>query len=273
MLFSTQELKGYTIHATDGELGKVEQLFFDDQQWTIRNLVVKTGNWFNKKEVLISPISVQSVLKQDRSLVVSLTKEQVKNSPNIDTEQPVSRIMEMRYYDYYRWPYYWSGPQPWGLASYPTGMLARPYSIPSPEYRPGIPASEMEALTKTHLRSSKAVVGYQVGAIDSHFGRVKDLLFEDESWTIRYLAIETSHFFSHRSVLISPAWVTSISWTDERINVELSRSQIQSSPKYFSHELVDRDYEKLLYRHYSRPNYWGADSEFEVTKSPRQKMP
>jgi hypothetical protein len=84
-------LKGFTIRATDGELGTVDQFYFDDETWAIRYLTVETGGWLGGRRVLISPISVVHADWQAKRLDVALTKKQVENSPNIDTHQPVSR--------------------------------------------------------------------------------------------------------------------------------------------------------------------------------------
>src|SRR5918992_4602924 len=107
MLRSVNELKGKTIHASDGELGTVDQFLFDDESWTIRYLVVETGKLLGRK-VLISPISIDRKQKTD-GLTLSLTKEQIRNSPDIDTDKPVSRQHEAQYFNYYGYPYYWSG--------------------------------------------------------------------------------------------------------------------------------------------------------------------
>jgi uncharacterized protein YrrD len=58
MLKNSGILKGFAIHATDGELGAVSDLYFDDDSWTIRYLTVDTGGWLGGRRVLISPISV-----------------------------------------------------------------------------------------------------------------------------------------------------------------------------------------------------------------------
>jgi hypothetical protein len=52
---STKDLKRNTIVATDGEIGKVEDFYFDDRSWTMRYLVADTGNWLLGRKVLISP--------------------------------------------------------------------------------------------------------------------------------------------------------------------------------------------------------------------------
>ena len=58
MLTNASNLKGLTIQALDGELGSVEQFYFDDETWGARYLVVDTGGWRSGREVLISPMSI-----------------------------------------------------------------------------------------------------------------------------------------------------------------------------------------------------------------------
>src|SRR5262250_23282 len=118
MLRAASHLKGTSIAATDGDIGSVSDLYFDDLTWTIRYLVVDTGTWLPGRQVLISPRSVRSASGQDR-VPVALTKEQVKNSPSIDADKPVERQYEEAYSKYYGYPYYWTGPHRWGSTPYP----------------------------------------------------------------------------------------------------------------------------------------------------------
>ena len=83
MLRTAGELKGVTIEAMDGDIGSVQDLYFDDQTWTIRYLVVDTGTWLPGRQVLISPFAFQVVPGASR-LRTSLTKDQIE-------EQPVGR--------------------------------------------------------------------------------------------------------------------------------------------------------------------------------------
>jgi sporulation protein YlmC with PRC-barrel domain len=55
MLRNIKDLIGFRIAAKDGEIGKVKDFYFDDETWTIRYLIVKTGDWLSTREVLISP--------------------------------------------------------------------------------------------------------------------------------------------------------------------------------------------------------------------------
>jgi hypothetical protein len=56
-------------------------------------------DWFASRQVLISPISIKQVDRATNQLYVNLTMEQVENSPDIDTQKPVSRQRETAYFD------------------------------------------------------------------------------------------------------------------------------------------------------------------------------
>jgi hypothetical protein len=100
---SIKSLIGYTLHAADGEIGKVEEFYFDDQRWTIRYLIVRTGSWLLGRKVLISPQALGTTDWDNRAFPTTLTKEQIRNSPDIDTDEPVSRQQEERLYAHYPW--------------------------------------------------------------------------------------------------------------------------------------------------------------------------
>ncbi|MGA8184112.1 MAG: PRC-barrel domain-containing protein, partial [Terriglobia bacterium] len=112
MLRNITQLKDFVIQATDGEIGKVDQFYFDDETWAIRYLVVNTSRWLEGRLVLISPIALGQKQKgwKSKQLDVALTKKQIEDSPRIDTHKPVSRQHEAVYLGYYGYPYYWGGP-------------------------------------------------------------------------------------------------------------------------------------------------------------------
>ena len=110
MLNIIERLIDYSIEAKDGDIGNVEDFYFDDESWTIRYLIVKTGNWFSGRKVLISPIAIGKRTGRYGTFPVALTMEQVKNSPDIDTEKPVSRQQEAELATYYSWQSYFGEP-------------------------------------------------------------------------------------------------------------------------------------------------------------------
>src|SRR5438552_16940281 len=94
MIHSTGDLQQFTIGATDGIMGEIKDVYFDDERWAIRYLVVDTGKWLPGRKVLISPFSVRMIEWARGRADVGLTRQQVVDSPNIDTDKPVSRQME-----------------------------------------------------------------------------------------------------------------------------------------------------------------------------------
>jgi hypothetical protein len=107
-LRSAEEVRGYHIQATDHEIGHVEDYIVDDVSWSIRYMVVDTRNWLPGKKVIISPSWIGFVDWGNRSVEVLLTREEVKESPEYDPLTPVNREYEVRLYDFYGRPKYWS---------------------------------------------------------------------------------------------------------------------------------------------------------------------
>jgi len=100
-LRSTNEVTGYTIHATDGDIGEVEDFIIEDTTWKINFLVVETGNWFSGKKVLISPRWIKNVKWEEQKVTINHSKDEVKNSPEYDSTQPINDSYEHALNDYY----------------------------------------------------------------------------------------------------------------------------------------------------------------------------
>jgi hypothetical protein len=243
------QLKDLVIEAFDGDIGTASQLYFDDETWTVRYLVVNTGGWLAGRNVLISPYAITGVDWQALRVNVSLTKKQVENSPDIDTHRPVSRQHEVEHLGYYGYPNYWGGPYLWGPTYYPMG-LANPSANPLADLGTQVTSED------SHLRSTSGVSGYEIQATDSELGHVKNFILDDESWEIRYLEVATRNWWPGKTVLISPAWIERVSWAEGKVYVNLSREKIKSAPSYNESEPITREYETLLYFHYARAPYW-----------------
>ena len=193
MLKPAGGFKGLTIAATDGDIGSVNDLYFDDLSWTIRYLVVDTGTWLPGRQVLISPLSVRRV---DDKILVDLTRNQVQNSPPVEADKPVNRQQEEAIARYYDQRYYWEGPYRWGLLAYP-GMPPVPTApIPADAMGEAMAARERETPSgDPTLRSSRDVTGYYIAALDGEIGHVDDFLVEDRAWAIRYLLVATRNWW------------------------------------------------------------------------------
>ena len=266
MLRSMNDLKGYQIQATDGTIGHVKDFYFDDGWWTVRYLIVETGNWFSNRKVLISPFAIGTPNWTDKVLPVSMTVEQVKNCPDLDTERPVSRQHEMDYLDYYGYPYYWGGSSLWGGEMGPNMLMpgfgdfwGNPLVMPLKTVREH---NELIALAHEdddpHLRSCQAVTGYGLQARDGLLGHVQGFLVDDANWAIRYLVVDTSNWWMGHKALISPQWIEEVNWADSTVSVKLTRQAIKDAPRYDPDSLVDRDQEVRIYQHFKRDPYWIA---------------
>jgi len=107
MLHDLETLKGSSVVATDGEIGTVRNFLFDGLSWTIHYLVVDVGIWFKRRDVVLPIAAVDPPDWTQKTFHVHLTKEQVGNSPDVDTEKPVSRQQAIAMEEYWGKMAYW----------------------------------------------------------------------------------------------------------------------------------------------------------------------
>jgi hypothetical protein len=128
---------------------------------------------------------------------------------------------------------------------------------------------QSEKTWDSHLRSTHDVTGHHIQARDGEIGHVDDFIIDDETWTIRYLVIDTRNWWPGKMVLVSPRWIDSIDWGQSKVFVNLHRDAIKQSPEYTEGSLITRDYEAGLHQHYNRLGYWDEElaSSYENQKS------
>jgi sporulation protein YlmC with PRC-barrel domain len=260
MLHKASELIGSSIAAKDGDVGSVTDLLFDDESWSVRWLVVDTGTWLPGRKVLLPSSHLVRVLPAARGISVDLTREQVKSSPDVDTDQPVSRQMEARMYDHYGSTPYWPAGAGLGapMAGYPGYIPPAGYGYVAPaptpvEERVGY---QPRRSGDPHLRSASEVTGYHIQGSDDEFGHVADLLVDSEGWSIRYLIIDTKNWWPGKHVLVAPSWVEAIDWGARVLRMRHTRDEIRNAPEYDPTLEIERDYESKLHRYYGRSEYW-----------------
>ncbi len=246
-LRSLKEIKGYVLGAQDGEIGRCSDFIFDDRDWTVRYIVADTHKWLPGRKVLISPISVGNSDEPTRTLNVELTKDQIRDSPPLDADAPVSRQYEIAFNEYYDWAYSWGGSSIWGPHAYPR-LLHR-----TQEKR----AETVADIENVTLRSCREVMGYHIQATDDDIGHVEDFIVDQESWTIRYMVIDTSNWLpGSKRVLVAPAWVDLVDWSRRKVLVKMTRDHIKRSPEFDPSLPLNREYEQNLHDFYGRPYYW-----------------
>jgi hypothetical protein len=207
MLHTLSDLMGYSAHATDGEIGSVRNFLFDDITWEIRYLVVDVGRWLEHRNVVLAISTVEKPNRENKTFNVHLTKEQVRDSPDVDAEKPVSRQQEIAMEEYFGKLAAWVHRNlDWGTPI-PTG---RKYPVHSKE--------------DPHLRSARNMFGYEIRGTDGEMGRLESFILDDTTWHIGYLEVKAGKWLLNRTVLIPTRWIESVSWDNCRVNLHHSRS-------------------------------------------------
>ena len=106
-LRSAREVEGYHIHATDGEIGHVEDFMLDDENWTIRYIVVDTRNWLPGRKVLVAPSWADGIDWAERLVLMNVNRDKIEQSPEYDPSAPVSRDYESVLWEHYGHKSYW----------------------------------------------------------------------------------------------------------------------------------------------------------------------
>lgn len=109
-----RSIRGLNISASDGDIGDVQDVYFEDESWTVRYLVADTGGSLSGRRVLISPLSLRLKEHDPSHLFVNLTKTEVRDSPDVNSALPVSRQHEGPFSRYYGYTPYREGPYRWG---------------------------------------------------------------------------------------------------------------------------------------------------------------
>jgi hypothetical protein len=273
MLSNLKDIEGFTITATDGAIGKVRDFYFDDETWAIRYLVVDTELGEGSRRVLISPISLSALNRAEKNLQAAVTRAQVANSPDIDTDKPVSRQHEMGYLGYYEYANYWGGGGLWGAGIRPDVLQAglQPNSPNKPEVRPnrvsrkgGASKTRHRLPSDVHLQSVNAVTRYYVHASDGDIGHVQGILFDESTWAVCYFIVDTSNWWLGHSVLIAPEWIEDVYWVESKLVVSLSRQAVKDAPAYDPNSIPDPMHEEAVHLHH------GADASgsFKARRDP-----
>jgi len=245
MPINAKTLTDYTLEGLDGEIGKVKQFYFDDKHWTVRYLVVDTGNWLAERQVLISPYSLGTIDKEKQRIKINLTKQQIENSPPLENDKPVSQQFEEGYHEYFGLPLYSAGPHVWGFS---------PNIVHDRENRDQ--SNQGGKPWDPHLRSTSEVSGYHIQSLDDEVGHIDDFLIDEETWAIRYLIVDTRNWLSGIKVLISTRWIERVSWNESKVFVNVPCAAIKEAPEYTDKFMLTRDYETILHIHYNRKVYW-----------------
>jgi len=232
MLRSIKQLYGNKLVALDGEIGRVKDFYFDDQNWAIRYLVADTGSWLPGRQVLLSPYSLGRLEPNGKVWRANLTREQIEEGPAIELHKPVSRQYEEEYHRYYGWPFYWQGG---GQDSGLLGMNGFFISAQTAKTSTGQPCKAMGSKLKyagAHLLSTRAVSGHRHQANNGMTGHVCDFMIDAQSWAIRQLVVKPGQQFSCEEIGIPMGKVERLSWDKSTMCIILTEEEVELGPAH-----------------------------------------
>ncbi len=247
MLWNASVLKGYAIAASDGRIGTVRDVLFDDRSWQIRWLVVDTGTWLSGRTAFLTPMMMGRLDSKGLAFRIELTLQQVKDSRDVDIDRPMSRHMEpiCEFHD--------------GRLNLSTGLVAANHGyadagLTRAPAQTSLPRHKEKSVTQRaadpHLRSVETVNGYHIHANDGEIGHVVDFLLEDDDWSIHYLLADTKNWWPGKMVLISPRSVRKIGWGTKMVNLDVDRQRVKNSPAYDASTRVDEAYDDAFLAYY-----------------------
>ncbi|SFS65216.1 PRC-barrel domain-containing protein [Marininema halotolerans] len=243
MLVSVKGIGGTTVSGVDGEIGKVDGFWIDNDTWTMRYLVVDVGSLFHRQRVLISPIAIDKVDWEQQQVILTLTEEQVKNSPEVDADQPFTRRTEKDLHHHYGWPIYWGGTGLWGGGMIP-GDLLNPTAAVEGERKTSHP-NDFDYMDKelddSKLLTVHAMIGYTLKTHDGELGQVHDFIIDDHSWSIQYLVVDAGNWLSSKKVMIDKTSIVKVSVEDAYIHVDLVKDNVKGSPEFDPSDPVNGD--------------------------------
>ena len=225
MSWKVSDRKGDDVLARDGAVGRLDDVYFDDERWSVRYMVVDTGGWVAGRRMLVSPQAVEAGISDPGKLRIGATREQLKDAPGAQTDLPVAERERMARAKSLGPPYYWSNPVLWGAIAMPANPAAGVGAAAGPRRTEGVAAEEGDP----HLRSSNEVIGYDVQALDGVLGSVDDFVIDERTWKISGVVVDTTKWWPGGEVRVSPQHVERIDWAARKLHVRLSRDELKAA--------------------------------------------
>ncbi|MEX0750788.1 MAG: PRC-barrel domain-containing protein, partial [Dehalococcoidia bacterium] len=205
MLREASALLGQAIDACDGRLGTIEDLYFDDQDWRVRYVVVQVGLPFRRSYVLIEPADIQQSDCTVPRLHVWLTRAEARERTAASSQLTV-------------------GEQRRDLQH--GASLSRRVGAQlgiQPDDRQLLEEAQRVMAADPHLRSVRSVRAYRLCAREGAAGRVRDFVVDDGTWAVCHIEAEVELFIGKKPVLVLPQSIEAVDFDARTVRVGLSR--------------------------------------------------
>jgi hypothetical protein len=153
-----------------------------------------------------------------------MTKEQIRHSPGILQDPPVSTQMDGQFNGYNGWdgPAGYQGDMNYAIMLPP--LFREGGSSDASRFFPGT------ARADPNLRSTNALAGYHIRAVDGDVGHIEEFLIDDEDWSVAYVIIDTKNWLPGSRVMLEPRTIVKIDWLSRQISLNVTCDQVKTSP-------------------------------------------
>lgn len=217
MRTNLKALYGFSLMASEGIIGAVEDYYIDDHSWIVKFMVVHTGEWLTSRRVVISTQSVEDIDWELSRFQTQLTREQVQASPEIDTEQHMGpeheEILVRHYHLHTHWP--------------EAGMFGIPPLVPATPIFKEPPEKELQR-RKSRLVVAGEVMGCSVEATDGHLGTLEDFMIQ-AGWQIGEIVVKTGGSILGKKVWVPLTDIAMLDWEKNTIRVNFSHKITKKS--------------------------------------------
>jgi hypothetical protein len=223
MLRKVSSVIGIGLEATDGDIGTIVDMYFDDVSWAVRFIVLKTSEWLSWCDLLIPAGAVSRHGGKRGSLAVTGSKDQMRHNPGVHAGLPVYRRQENGRFEYHPWRDYWEGifsvNKVWGSVVPALGMGGQVEEEVSESGKP--------AQADLHLGSAREMIGYSIHATDGSIGHVRDFIFDDQTLNMAYLEVGIPNWFGGRRVFVAVRRVREVLWESAEVVVDVGVSEVK----------------------------------------------
>ena len=220
MMMRVKEILGLMVRSTDGEVGKVEDLLFDSEDWAVRYVVVDTWNWLPNRTLIIPPALLKGPKSKTRRFDVPLAKREISSGAIRKTGEMPSRQTEASVFEHFNLSPYWAVRVPGGAS-----MLAD--QLAEDRQAGGEPP--------TALRSFTGTAGFEVLASNGPIGRLSDLIVDEETWRIVEVLVDTTDWLGEGLAVLRARWFGGVDGANRMVKLERTREQVENDRGYRPH--------------------------------------
>ncbi len=251
MLRTAKAFKKLIVRASDGAVGCLRDIHFEDTEWEVAQLEVEMVGETDRGTIFISTGAVVSPGSGRDEIAFDLSTQHGRASTPI----PTDGTQDNGFDSIYRW-------SPYGSASAPrdpdatapgpsAGKLSDIIPFAAEKVQRTCDTRQPDRSSEPRLRSLRELAGYRIEALDGDIGHIGDLVIDDQRWAIPFVVIDTRNWWPGTHVMVPSGEILGMSRADRIVFVSLSRQVIQGSPEFDPAIAISAEYRSRLDAYYS----------------------